>query len=152
MNHICFTKTFITMNVSFQRSYKSKNTGTPVFVYSVTGTATELTAYEQAQGEYYREDTKTGKPLWFTTRCIGDNGKLIITSNDKVVADMSEFDKSASIAAQYGGNLGQMLASQAASALLGLSKPAVADAPAPAPEAVAAPLAPEDVEESSDED
>lgn len=137
------------MNVSLQRSYKSKNTGVPVFVYSVSGTATELTAFEQAQGEYYREDTKTGKPLWFTTRCIGDNGKLIITSNDKVVADMSEFDKAASIAAQYGGNLGQMLASQAASALLG-HKPD--NAPAPAPEAKPTAVAPEDVEESSDED
>lgn len=142
------------MNVSFQRSYKSKNTGTPVFVYSVTGTATELTAYEQAQGEYYREDTKTGKPLWFTTRCIGDNGKLIITSNDKVVADMSEFDKASSIASQYGGNLGQMLASQAASALLGI-KSTVADAPVeptPVTKEAVAPIVPEDVEESSDED
>ena len=107
------------MKIKLQRSYRSKNTGTPVFVYTVSGNASELQSYESIQGEYYREDTKTGEPLWFTTRCVGDNGNLIITTNDKIVADMSEFDKAASVAAQYGGNLGEQLASIAAAKLLG---------------------------------
>lgn len=107
------------MKIKMQRSYRSKNTGTPVFVYTVSGNASELQSYESIQGEYYREDTKTGEPLWFTTRCVGDTGNLIITTNDKIVADMSEFDKAASVAAQYGGNLGEQLASIAAAKLLG---------------------------------
>lgn len=107
------------MKIKLQRSYRSKNTGTPVFVYTVSGNAEELSSYENLQGEYYREDTKTGEPLWFTTRCVGDFGSLIITTNDKIVADMSEFDKAASVAAQYGGNLGEQLASIAAAKLLG---------------------------------
>jgi hypothetical protein len=107
------------MKIKLQRSYRSKNTGTPVFVYTVSGNASDLQSFESIQGEYYREDTKTGEPLWFTTRCVGDNGNLIITTNDKIVADMSEFDKAASVAAQYGGNLGEQLASIAASKLLG---------------------------------
>ena len=115
------------MKIKMQRSYRSKNTGTPVFVYTVSGNASELQSYESIQGEYYREDTKTGEPLWFTTRCVGDTGNLIITTNDKIVADMSEFDKAASVAAQYGGNLGEQLASIAAAKLLGgSSSPAVA--------------------------
>ena len=121
------------MKIKLQRSYRSKNTGTPVFVYTVSGNAEELKSYESIQGEYYREDTKTGEPLWFTTRCVGDFGNLIITTNDKIVADMSEFDKAASVAAQYGGNLGEQLASIAASKLLGgASAPVEAAVEAPA--------------------
>lgn len=117
------------MNVSLSRSYRSKN-GNPTFVYKVTGKAEDLEAFKDAQGEYYREDTITGDPLWFTTRCIGPKGTLIITTNGNIVPDMSAFDQASSIAAQYGGNFGQELAKQAAQTILGGGTPPADSAPA----------------------
>jgi len=122
------------MKIKLLRSYRSKN-GNATFVYAVSGNQADLEAFKSAQGEYYREDEKTGSPLWFTTRCVGDNGKLIITTNGKVVPDMSAFDQAASIAAQYGGNFGQELARQAAQSILG-TQPTVEE-PASAPVASA---------------
>jgi len=105
------------MNIKLIRSYRSKN-GNSTFVYSVNANATDLAAFKTAQGEYYRED-ENGSPLWFTTRCVGQSGKLIVTTNGNVVPDMSAFDQAASIAAQYGGNFGQELAKQAAQSIFG---------------------------------
>lgn len=106
------------MKATLMRSYKSKN-GNTVFVYGVSGKADELEAFAKAQGDNHRVDETTGKPLWFTTRCIGQTGELIITTNGKVVPDMSAFDQAASLAKQYGGNLGDQLAKAAAEQLLG---------------------------------
>ena len=105
------------MKIKLMRSYKSKK-GNTVFVYGVTGSPEQLAAYKKAQGENHRED-ESGNALWFTTRCVGKSGTLIITTNGKVVPDMSAFDQAASIAAQYGGNFGEALAKQAAAELLG---------------------------------
>ena len=106
------------MKIKMIRTYRSKN-GNPTFVYEVSGSANDLAAYKEAQGQYYREDETTGSPLWFTTRCVGDNGSLIITSNGKIVPDMSKFDQAASLAAQYGGNFGEELAKATAASILG---------------------------------
>ncbi len=106
------------LQVKSVRDYVSKN-GNDTFVYEVSGDKAAMTAFKKAQGEYYREDDKSGTPLWFTTRFIGNSGKLIITSNGNVVADMSEFRKAESLSSQYGGNLGQELAKHAAASLLG---------------------------------
>ena len=106
------------MNVTLQRSYRSKN-GTPTFVYAVAGNKTDLEKFKEIQGTYYREDDNTKQPLWFTTKCIGKTGKLIITTNNKIVPDMSEFDQAASLTAQYGGNFGNELARAAAQKLIG---------------------------------
>ena len=108
----------MSLSVKLQRSYVSKN-GNRTFTYSVTGSTSELEAYKEAQGEYYTEDKKTQDVLWFTTRCIGKTGTLIITDKGNIVPDMSEFDEAASLAQQYGGNLGEMLAREAAQRLLG---------------------------------
>ncbi len=118
------------MNVSLLRSYRSKN-GNATFVYVVSGKDADLEAFKNAQGEYYREDDK-GRPLWFTTRCIGNSGKLIITTNGNVVPDMSAFDQAASLASQYGGNFGAELARAAAQSIVG-GTPAADSAPAQAP-------------------
>lgn len=107
------------MKISLLRSYRSKN-GNPTFVYGVTGNATDLEAFKKAQGQYYREDDN-GTPLWFTTRCVGPQGKLIITTNGNIVPDMSAFDQAASIAAQYGGNFGQELARMSAQQVMGIA-------------------------------
>jgi hypothetical protein len=108
------------MNINFKRSYRKKGTGNTVFVYAVSGTPAELEAFKKAQGEFFIED-EDGTPLWFTTRFVGKSGKLVITSAGKVIADMSQFDQMASLAQQYGGNLGEALAQQAAGALLGVT-------------------------------
>ena len=113
------------MNVSLLRSYRSAKTGNPVFVYKVTGNAADLEAFAQAQGKFHRVGDD-GHPLWFTTRCIGPVGNLIITSNGNVVADMSKFDQAASLAAQYGGNFGQALADTMVNQALGLANQAPA--------------------------
>jgi len=105
------------MKVKLTRSYKSKN-GNTVFVYSVNGTPSQVEAYKDAQGDNYRE-SEDGLPLWFTTRCIGNAGSLIITEKGKVVPDMSAFEQAASLAKQYGGNFGQELARAAVANLLG---------------------------------
>jgi hypothetical protein len=119
------------LNASFVRSYKSK-AGNTVFVYSVSGSEESVAKYASIQGDNLRKDDTTGKPLFFTTRYFGDNAKLLITTNDRVVADMSEFDKASSLASQYGGNLGRELASHAAAKLMGGTT---------APAEVAAPVA-----------
>jgi hypothetical protein len=106
------------LTAKFARNYRSKK-GNIVFTYLVNGTEKSLAAYEEAVGENIRHDEETGKPLFFTTRYSGDNVNLLITSNGRVVVDTSEFDKAASLASAYGGNLGQALASAAASQLLG---------------------------------
>ena len=108
----------MSLSVKLQRSYKSKN-GNRTFVYTVSGKPSDIEAYREAQGEFYREDDKTNNPLWFTTKCIGKTGTLIITDNGNIVPDMSEYDEAASLAEQYGGNLGEMLAREAAQRLLG---------------------------------
>lgn len=121
------------MKVKLLRSYRSKK-GNPTFVYEVDGTEAQLAEYKRIQGGFFREDEATGKALWFTTRCIGQTGTLIITTNGNIVPDMSKLDQAASIVAQYGGNLGESIANAAAADFLGLSAPAasapVASAPA----------------------
>lgn len=120
------------MQIKSIRSYTSKQ-GNKVFVYAVSGTKEQLEKFKTASGEFYREDEQ-GNPLWFTTRSVGNTGELVITTNGKIVPDMSKFDQAASLAKQYGGNLGEELAKHAAAALLG--KPTVA-APQAEPEAKA---------------
>lgn len=105
------------MKVKCVRTYRSKN-GNPTFVYSVDGTKDELADFKKSQGDYYRED-EDKNPLWFTTRYIGEEGKLMITSNGNCVPDMSEFDKQASLVAQYGGNFGDILAKDGINKLKG---------------------------------
>lgn len=105
------------MKTKLIRSYKSK-AGNTVFVYSVSGTTEQVEAYKAAQGDNYRE-SEDGTPLWFTTRCIGNTGTLVITSKGKVVPDMSAFEQAASLAKQYGGNFGQELARAAVANILG---------------------------------
>jgi hypothetical protein len=107
------------MRIKLIRSYRKLNKNgqpTTVFVYAVAGTEDQLSAYKAAQGSNYRE-SDDGEPLWFSTRCVGNAGKLITTSKGGFAPDMSAFDQAASLATQYGGNLGQELARKAAESL-----------------------------------
>lgn len=118
------------MKIKLNRSYKKLNKNselTTVFVYAVSGTEEQLASFKEAMGDNFRE-SEDGQPLWFSTRCVGNDGSLIITSAGKVVPDMSKFDQAASLASQYGGNLGLELARIAAAQLMGL-QPVVVTAP-----------------------
>jgi len=105
------------MDVKLVRSYKSAK-GNTVFVYAVTAKANDAEAFKTASGDFYRE-SDDGTPLWFTTRCIGNSGKLVITSKGKIVPDMSAYEQAASLAKQFGGNFGQELAKASVQGLLG---------------------------------
>lgn len=107
------------MKVSLKRNYRSAN-GNTVFVYAVSAKPEAIEAYKVAQADNYREQ-EDGTPLWFTTRCIGNTGTLVITAKGKVVPDMSAFEQAASLAKQYGGNFGNELARASVAALLGKS-------------------------------
>lgn len=106
------------LSAKYIGSYRSKK-GNTTFRYAISGNEKDLKAFEEAQGEFHRVDESTGKPLWFTTRFIGEKGTLLITANNKVVPDMTEFEKANSLAKQFGGNLGEELAKHAASMLMG---------------------------------
>ena len=107
------------IKVSLKRSYKSAN-GNTVFVYTVNANTADAESYKAASGDYYREEAD-GSPLWFTTRCIGERGTLVITSKGKIVPDMSAFEQAASLAKQFGGNFGNELAKASVAQLLGNS-------------------------------
>lgn len=108
------------MDVKLVRSYKSQK-GNTVFVYAVSVKGKDADAYKSASGDFYRE-SEDGTPLWFTTRCIGDRGKLVITSKGKIVPDMSAFEQAASLAKQFGGNFGEELAKATVARLLNGNK------------------------------
>ena len=102
------------------RNYRKQETGNIVYVYAVSGNASDLEAFAQAQGDNHTVDEESGKPLFFSTRFIGDNATLGISRNGKVFADTSEFDKAASLCEQYKGTaLGDQLARIMAEKLLG---------------------------------
>ena len=105
------------ISVSLKRSYRSPK-GNTVFVYTVNAKPEEVEQYKTASGDYYRE-SEDGTPLWFTTRCIGQRGTLVISSKGKIVPDMSAFEQAASLAKQFGGNFGNELAKASVAHLLG---------------------------------
>lgn len=116
-----------TLKVEFIRQYKKMNKNNvliTMFVYAVTGPAKAQEAMKEAQGDYHRTAGKDdvvpeGTVLWFTDKFIGDKGNILITSKKKVVPDMGAFEKLNSLAKQFGGDLGNELAKQAAEGLLG---------------------------------
>lgn len=105
------------------------------FVYIVSGTQEELESFRVAQAANYKvgDDPKRpnefGKPLWFSLDYHGEICTVNISKNNKVYADNSEMRKMASIAKQYGANLGDAIAHQFAAQMLG--KQAVAPQQAP---------------------
>lgn len=104
------------MKVNYKNQYKRN--GKVQFVYTVTGTDAELDQYAEAKGDYLVTDDESGQPLWFSRDYIGEAGSLIFTSKGGVVADMAEFEKAASLASRFGGNLGSEIAAQAVAKLM----------------------------------
>lgn len=92
--------------------------GNRVYRYEVSGSSDAIETFSDAQGQYLRIGDN-GKPLWFTTRFCGDRATLMVTDKGQIIPDMSDFHKAASLAKQFGGNLGQELAKIAAQKLTG---------------------------------
>jgi len=93
-------------------SYRKPVTGTKVFRFNVFGNETELQEFETAQGDNYRVDEQTGKPMWFTTRYVGDNINLVITKDNNVVADDTEMSKLQSLVEQFGAETARLILMQ----------------------------------------
>lgn len=100
------------LTAKFQRKYRKPVTGTTVFVYNVNGSEQDLQKFQDAEGDNFRLDEKTGKPVWFTTRFIDDNITLVITENGRVVADDSELSKLESLVKQFGVDVAKLVLMQ----------------------------------------
>jgi hypothetical protein len=108
------------MKATYLRQYVKAETGNTVYVYIVNGTPEELAQFKSVQGSNYIEDKDTGSALWFTTKYAMNNCTLMFNqSGTKVFADLSEIDRLASLANQTGGAVGEALAQQVASMILG---------------------------------
>jgi|LauGreDrversion4_2_1035121.scaffolds.fasta_scaffold1456614_2 hypothetical protein len=90
-------------------SYKKRETGNTVFRYLVSGTDKDIQQYTECAGENIVVDDTTGKPIFFTTRYIADSIKLIVTSNNNVVADDTEISKLQSLVEQYGPDVARLI-------------------------------------------
>lgn len=115
------------LQATFHYSYSTVNKNgedTLVRVYKVTGTPEELLAFEQAQGEHFRRDDKTGQPIWHNNVYYGEQiGLIILPANakypkPKVIADLEPMRKAISLANVYGPVIGKAIADKIAEQLL----------------------------------
>lgn len=115
-----------TVNVTYVRQYSANKNGkrVTVFVYRVSGTPELKAKYKELQGTFYRPDTETNEPLYFTKHYMGTSGTLILTDSGKVVPDMSKYEKAASLCDQFDGVFGQTLAHRLVSDIMGTTAPA----------------------------
>ncbi len=90
-------------------NYRKKVTGTLVFRFQVNGTNDEIEQYKSVMGDNLVLDDTTGKPLYFTTRYVSDNVKLLITSENKVVTDDTDIAKLQSLVQQYGADVARLI-------------------------------------------
>lgn len=97
------------LTAKFQRKYRKPVSGTTVFVYQVSGSEKELEQFQTAEGDNYRLDENSGKPIWFTTRFIDDNIELDITQNGRVVAKDDELSKLQSLVQQFGVDVAKLV-------------------------------------------
>lgn len=90
-------------------NYRKKVTGTLVFRFQVNGSVDEIEQYKSVMGDNLVLDDTTGKPLYFTTRYVSDNVKLLITSENKVVTDDTDIAKLQSLVQQYGADVARLI-------------------------------------------
>jgi hypothetical protein len=67
------------LTINYMRSVKA---GT-LHVYAVSGTKSEIADFESIQGENFRTDEKTGKPVYFTRRYVGKIAQLEQRENEE---------------------------------------------------------------------
>lgn len=104
------------LTIKSRGQYRNKK-GTLVFRYAVSGAPDAMKAYEDAQGDYFTQDTATDEVLYFTTKFCGKTATLVVTDEGKVYPDMTELEQQASFVAQLGGNLGEAMAREIAKKL-----------------------------------
>jgi hypothetical protein len=107
------------LKAKFHGNYRKSTTvnGVPtvltVFRYTVDGSEKELQQYEEIQGDNFKIEDKTGKPLYFTTRYVADNVELVISENSdgdkRIVVDDSEYAKLQSIIDTYGESVARLM-------------------------------------------
>ena len=107
------------LKAKFHGNYRKSTTvnGIPsvitVFRYTVDGSEKELQEYEEIQGDNFKIEEKSGKPLYFTTRYVADNVELTVSENGdgekRIVVDDSEFAKLQSIVDQYGESVARLM-------------------------------------------
>jgi hypothetical protein len=114
------------LRVESRGQYRKPLTRKVVFRYAVSGSPKAIEAYRDAQGEYYREDDKTGEAMWFSPNFIGKSGTIVVTDDNKVYADTSELEQQASLVSQLGGNLGVAMAAEIAKQMVQQSPSSVA--------------------------
>jgi hypothetical protein len=119
------------MKASYLRQYRKPETGNVVFVYTVSGTNEELSAYKDAQGSNYVEDKDSGTPLFFSVNYVGNKAGVIITDGGKAILDTSRLDQLSSLANQAKGAVATELARLAAMEILGMNPSAPISTPAP---------------------
>ena len=65
------------LKATFKSMYRTKS-GKQMFVYSVSGSAAELSQFEAAQGQHFVKDEASGAPLYFSNRLLSyDKAKKI---------------------------------------------------------------------------
>ena len=72
----------------------------PMFLYTLTGSPEALAMYKEAktkEGYYAEED---GKPLWHTSRSIGQGGTVIMLEDGRLLPDNSDIAIANSFIAQ----------------------------------------------------
>lgn len=72
-----------------------------IFMYRVTGSESEINRYKdirEAEGRLSLDEN--GQPLFHTLEFHGDNIDLMITINDKIAVDTSDWDKARAAAEQ----------------------------------------------------
>lgn len=63
------------MKITFKQFFQTKE-GLKKAIYTVEGTKEELALYKEKQGAYYAEDTKTNKPLFFSSKLMGQSADV----------------------------------------------------------------------------
>lgn len=116
------------LNAKFERKYRSHK-GSNVFVYTVSGTADALKAYQEAQGANYRTNDD-GKPIYFSTKSFGLEGQLLITNNGNVIFDDTKLAMTADMIERFATS-SPLVAKAMADAL---AKQLLGEAPAPTPQ------------------
>lgn len=92
------------MKAKLLGQYRSSKTGNLVYRYELNGTQAEISAYQAIQGENFKLDDKSGKPLFFSTRYHGAVCTINFNrENTKVFVDTTEIDALQNLAAQYAG-------------------------------------------------
>lgn len=99
------------LTAKLKSSYIKKETGNRVYRYVVSGSDSDIKAFKESVGDNLKLDDESGKPIYFATRYVSDNIKLLITSEGKVVTDDTEISKLQSLVQQYGIDVARLLLS-----------------------------------------